>query len=370
VASDSFFTQMILDTIVTDSVFPVIGLQDLTTNYWRFAKIDELENEYWSDFRQFYTITTDTIKNFIPTINSWSDTLYIPVTFNNSENIGRFYIALDYDTTTFEYFGFENLLGNPINIQVVDTLNGVIEVNWQTPDYPTIIPSDTLIVLKFAQSIGCIGDITFRPTSKYYYVGNIEIPSSFENGQVTFADSIQTNLVSPLNNSIEVFIRPELTWEDIHCSNAYQVQVASDSMFTNLFADSLVSDTTFVPSNLNGDSTYYWRIGRYNTLDSLYWTGFWKFTTESVLGINLKAYDLATTADTFLIPVVIDSLANAIAYQLHLNYDTTAVSFIGFTDTTLLINHLNITADSGTVKIYWESTDSTLASVANILSDK
>ena len=369
VASDSFFTQMIVDTVITDSAFAVVGLQELTNNYWRVAKVDELQNEYWSDFRSFYTITTDTLKANIPTLINWSDTLCIPVTFTNSENIGLFDLDIDYDTTTFTYLGYENLLNNPTNIQVIDTSNGIINLNWQTSNLPTVIPSDTFIVLKFVQSTGCIGDISFNPSSAFYFVENVPIPSTYVNGQVTFADSIYSSLVLPLNNSADVFIRPTLTWNDIHCSNAYQVQVASDSMFTNLFADTLVADTTFVPTNLSGDSTYYWRVGRYNILDSLYWTGFWSFTTESVLKVNLEVTDLITELDTFLIPVIIDSLANSIAFQLHLNYDTTAIKFLGFTDTTLLISNMNTTADSGTVKIYWESIDSTLASVANIFSD-
>jgi hypothetical protein len=369
VALDSNFTQMITDTIVTDSVFPVTGLQALTTNYWRVAKVDELQNEYWSDFDSFYTVATSAIQNELPTIISWSDTVLVPVTFTNSENVGRFNIDLDYDTTTFDYLGFENLLDHPTNVQVTDNVNGRIEVNWQTADYPTVIPSDTMIVLKFIQTTGCIGDITFNPSSAYYFVGNVVIPSNYTNGQVTFADSIKTNLAFPANNSTEVFIRPELTWDSIQCSNAYQVQVASDSTFTNLFANVLVTDTTFIPTNLSGDSTYYWRVGRYNILDSLYWTDFWKFSTESVLEINLEALDVVTTADTFFLPVVIDSLTNAISFQVHLDYDTMAVKFLGFTDTTLLISNLNVSADSGTVKIYWESLDSSLASIANILSD-
>ena len=101
--------------------------------------------------------------------------------------------------------GYENLLNNPTNIQVTDTLNGVINLDWQTTDFPTVIPTDTFIVLKFAQKTGCFGDISFNPSSEFYFVEHVPIPSSYVNGQVTFADSIKTNLVAPLNNSVEIF---------------------------------------------------------------------------------------------------------------------------------------------------------------------
>ena len=369
VATDTFFTQMVTDTIVSDSAFGVGGMQELTMHYWRVAKVDELDNEYWSPTQTFATTTADTIINKIPTISAWEDTVQVPITFFNDQNIQKFNLTINYDTATFDYIGYQNLIDTLQNILVFDNNVGRVQLFWQSSDYAFIIPSDTLINLTFVKKAECFGQITWDSTSQYLFSENVAIPSVFENGSITFLDSLNTQLSFPEDTSINVFIRPEIVWHSVECTDGYRLQISQDSNFTMLVLDSLVLDTLATVTVLQGDSTYFWRVGRQNAVDSLYWSSTWEFTTEPVLAVSLAAKDLATSLDSFYIPLVLDSLENAIAFQLDMQYDTSAIAFLGVADATTLINGMAIQANNGMITILWESEDSSLATVANILSD-
>lgn len=365
IASDTNFTQLLIDTLVTDSFFVVTNLPELSMNYWRVAKVDKKQNEYWSAFQTASTKSIDTTSVSIPNIITWEDTVNIVIDFINNEPLGLFDLEIEYDTTALQFLGFSNSL---VNISVSDTL-GEIQLDWQTQTEPIILPNDTLIELLFLKKTACITPLDWSASSGFYFNNNTPQLSNFNNGSLTFADSTTTNLLFPNDGSVEVFIRPELTWNDIFCSNGYQVQVSQNPNFSTLLIDTFLVDTTYIPTILQGDSLYYWRVGRYNILDSLYWSDTLDFMTESVLPITVTAHDLITENDTFSIPIQIDSLANAIGFELFLNYDTTAIDFIGFTDTTTLIANLIVQNNNGTIQINWNSTDSTVLNTANIPSD-
>ena len=366
VATDTNFTQLLVNTTLTDTFYTVTGLPELSTNYWRIAKIDELGNYYWSDVLTASTKRIDTTLVQLPTFETWNDTIQVHIDFTNHEPLSAFDLGIDYDTTALQFSNFSNTLLQ--NIDLTDTL-GQIRLTWQTSTEPFIVPSDTLITLEFIQKTACITALTWASNSAFYFVENVEQIGQFENGMTTFADSNYTNLIAPIDGSSEVFIRPVLTWNDIYCSNGYQVQVSPNANFSTILIDTFITDTTYIPTILQGDSLYYWRIGRYNIIDSLYWTDSWTFTTESVLPITVAAHDIVTESDTFLFPITVDSLANAVNFEVFLDYDAASVQYIGFTDTTTLIANLNIQNINGTVKISWNSTDSTLENTANISSD-
>lgn len=366
VATDTNFTQLLIDTIATDTFFTVTGLPELSTNYWRVAKIDELGNYYWSDVSSASTKSIDTTSVNIENVTTWNDTVQVTIDFINNEPLGLFDLGIDYDTTALQFLNFSNVLLPNINVN--DTL-GQVQLNWQTTGEPFILPSDTLITLTFIKKTACVTPIIWAVNSGFYFNNNTTQIANFENGSITFSDSATTNLLFPNDGSVEVFIRPELTWNDVYCSNGYQVQISKTPTFATVLIDTVLVDTMYIPTILQGDSLYYWRVGRYNILDSLYWSDTLSFTTESVLPITATAYDVITENNTFFIPIQIDSLANAIGFEVFLNYDMTAVDFIGFTDTTTLIANLTVQDNNGVIKISWNSFDSTLANTANISSD-
>jgi len=371
IATDSNFTQVEIDTIIGDTTFAATSLQELTHYHWRVGKIDAQGNVYWSIGQSLTTKLLDTINVVIEEQYTYSDTILVPVTIQNSEYIGHFNLAMNFDTSTLEYIGFSNPLNT--DIIVIDSSNHQIELHWQAANYPEIFPSDTLIKLQFIEKNRCGGAITWDTSSQwnnFYFVDNFDVPSQFENGFGIVVDTISPTLVFPQDSAQQVFIRPEMTWQTVGCSGNYRLQIAWDANMTNILTDTLLSDTILTPFNLQGDTTYYWRVAYLNVQDSVYWSDVWQFRTENVLPVYVNAPNIVVENDTFLLPIIIDSLQNAIAFELFLEYDSTAIAFVNAQDSLTLSQPFQINSDSnGLVKIFWQAAASTLSDAANIIHD-
>jgi hypothetical protein len=372
-ATDTNFTQILVDTVLIDTVLAVGGMQSLFTHHYRVTKIDELDNEYFSPYQSFTTQLLDTISIEIEEVFTFLDSIIIPITIENTEYLGGFDLAIDFDTTAYAGSNFQNILNLPSgNIFINDTTYGRIELSWQATNAPIIFPSDTIFEIVFYKKANCNGFInwdTIGQSSNFYFNNEIILPANFQNGDAVFLDTLSVDLIFPLDSSEQVFIRPEMTWTSIDCSNNYQVQMAFDANFTNIQVDTLIADTIFTPINLLGDTTYYWRVGRNNAVDSLYLSDVWEFRTEIVFPVFIRTDDVITQVDTFVFPIQIDSLENTIAFELNLNYDTASIQFLSYFDTTTFIANLIVQDTNGVIQISWESSDSTLLSTANIVSD-
>ena len=115
-------------------------------------------------------------------------------------------------------------------------------------------------------------------------------------------------ILSPKNRSEGVSINPVLNWESYSGAINYQVQVATDSLFTNLVIDhSAITDTTLQVGPLSNNTTYFWHVKGKNwqTGDSE-WSNIAKFNTilalpEPVLLASPKnAQELATDSVLFI----------------------------------------------------------------------
>ncbi|MGB0863942.1 MAG: T9SS type A sorting domain-containing protein [Saprospiraceae bacterium] len=371
IATDSNFTQVEIDTLLEDSTYAAVGLQELTDYHWRVGKVDAAGNVYWSTGQSITTKLLDTIDVKIQEIYSYVDTIIVPVTIQNSEYIGHFDLAMNIDTAALEYIGYSNLLNT--DITVVDSTNHQIELHWQTSNYPIIFPSDTLIELMFLEKSNCGGAITWDTSSQwnnFYFIDNFSIASQLENGFGIAVDTISPTLIYPQDSAQQVFIRPKMTWQTVGCSDNYRLQIAWDENMTNILTDTLLSDTILTPFNLQGDTTYYWRVAYLNIFDSTYWSDVWEFRTENVLPVYVNTPDLVVENDTFLLPIIIDSLQNSIAFELFLQYDSTAIAFVNTQDSLTLSQPFQINSDSnGLIKILWQAANPILEDAANIIHD-
>ncbi|MBX2977036.1 MAG: VCBS repeat-containing protein, partial [Ignavibacteriaceae bacterium] len=101
----------------------------------------------------------------------------------------------------------------------------------------------------------------------------------------TLGNPFSTVLVSPTNNTYNqsvhsisfYWLKPE---ERIETISAYHFQLAKDSAFANLVLnDTTLTDTTFVVSNLEYFTNYFWRVRSTNEVTWGDWSAIWKFTT-------------------------------------------------------------------------------------------
>lgn len=87
-------------------------------------------------------------------------------------------------------------------------------------------------------------------------------------------------LVSPLNNSFNHQTNILLSWNHSLRSETYQLQIATDSSFSNIiFQDSVITDTSKFISNLSNNTSYYWRVNAKNIGGQSNYSESWSFRT-------------------------------------------------------------------------------------------
>jgi hypothetical protein len=89
-------------------------------------------------------------------------------------------------------------------------------------------------------------------------------------------------LISPTNSITNVVLRPALAWETAPQARSYRLQVARDDAFAQILIDRTLQDISFTPpSDLDRDTTYYWRVTAQNGCGEST-SPTWTFTTVNV----------------------------------------------------------------------------------------
>jgi|GEM_PF-435930 len=90
-------------------------------------------------------------------------------------------------------------------------------------------------------------------------------------------------LISPANGSTNQLTTLTLTWNRSGNTDTYRVQVATDTNFSNLFAnDSTVTDTLKTISDLANLTIYYWRVNAKNSVGVSAFSSVFRFTTKAL----------------------------------------------------------------------------------------
>jgi len=90
------------------------------------------------------------------------------------------------------------------------------------------------------------------------------------------------DLLTPSNKDKAIVLTPTLTWKLINKATRYKVQLAKDSLFTNLIytKDSTELNNVELTDNLEPFTTYYWRVQTYVQGLVGEWSKTWSFRTE------------------------------------------------------------------------------------------
>lgn len=87
-------------------------------------------------------------------------------------------------------------------------------------------------------------------------------------------------LFSPTNNATNQALSLNLVWFKSTGATSYRVQLATDSLFTNIIVnDSTLTDSIRAVSGLNNSTNYWWRVNAKNVAGTSAFTAAWKFTT-------------------------------------------------------------------------------------------
>ncbi|MGB0861271.1 MAG: T9SS type A sorting domain-containing protein [Saprospiraceae bacterium] len=368
--TDTLFNSPVIDSLIGDTMLIAPVLNPGQIYHWRVAKVDTRDSLDWSDIWTFTTGGLATIQPQIPVIKAFADTIIVPIVLDSLFDVTDFDLLMRYDSMEATLINVENtsiLTGVNINTSV----NGELRFDFNT-NIGTSVVQDTLAKLTFVQK-GCQTTLTWDTTnaaSQFTYLGIFDLPVTYQDGEIAFLDNSAPNLLTPINQQQQVFFQPDLTWNTEECVENYQLQLALDASFTNIILDTLLgNDTLFQAQNLADTTTYYWRVARIDLENSIYWSPTWDFRTESTLVVSTKAHSVATYNDTLPIAITIDSLQDAAAFELYLDYDANVLSYIDYSDTTTLISGVTVTNTGNQIKIAWSSLDSTVNSAAVIVSD-
>lgn len=94
------------------------------------------------------------------------------------------------------------------------------------------------------------------------------------------ASPSKVNLQQPLHNSLEVPIKPTLTWEQPTIAELFHLQVSLKENFSSFVVnDSILTNTSFTLNNLQLNAKYYWRVRAKGNGLWGEWSATWNFRT-------------------------------------------------------------------------------------------
>jgi hypothetical protein len=107
-------------------------------------------------------------------------------------------------------------------------------------------------------------------------------------------------LISPVDGATDISLSEDLTWDADSNAVSYDVQVATDSEFSNLIASENVTTASFSVPGLNEVTTYFWRIKAKNSCGEGDFSSVFSFTTISCTVCEASGNTSYETSTTFV----------------------------------------------------------------------
>ncbi len=95
------------------------------------------------------------------------------------------------------------------------------------------------------------------------------------------------NLTSPIDSMIDASQSQILEWDEDANAATYDVEIATDNLFTNVIASSNVIFNSYVAFNLASETTYFWRVKPKNNCGEGVFSAPFSFTTIQISCTNL-----------------------------------------------------------------------------------
>ncbi|MBK7256007.1 MAG: hypothetical protein IPI04_19385 [Ignavibacteria bacterium] len=136
-----------------------------------------------------------------------------------------------------------------------------------------------------------------HPTTKIFaYVGtiNTEISGSSPGVADAYVDTSRfgnsiLSLINPVNNSLNNPTIVDFSWHKDPNAVRYQVQVATDSLFTDIFyEDQYVYDTTITLGGFTYSAKYFWKVKSYDIYNNYTTSQTWNFKIQELPTLKLK----------------------------------------------------------------------------------
>lgn len=284
VATDSLFAGLVVnDSTLTDSVKIISNLSPLTYYWWRVNAKNAGGTGGYSEVYKFRTIGYPNVVTLInPPNNAVNQPLTIQFVWSKaSEQTSAFteplHPDLSQDRKPFIQDGLtEN--AQAIGSYWFDLVTDTVSLANLVRD--TILTDTT-------KSVSGLSNLT-----NYYWRVKAKNQAGWGSYSVWYRFTtmismpIAPQLISPPDNSTGQNLTLTFLWNKSLYASTYRIQVASDSLFSNLIVnDSTLTDTLKTVSGLSPLSYYWWRVNASNTAGTSSYSAVWKFKT---LGLPLQ----------------------------------------------------------------------------------
>jgi len=268
VSTDSLFSNLILnDSTLTDSTKFVSGLNPLT-NYWWKVQVKNIAG--WGNYSAAYKFRTLGTPAQIILIQPANNSINQPVnlTFKWSKGI---------DQTLAKIISRrkDNLIKD--NIELVNKY--WFELVTDTSSLANMQRDTTLTdTTKNINGLSNLTNYWWRVKAKNEIGwGNF---SAWYKFTTIVPVPVSPVLVSPLNNAVGLPLYLNLQWNKPVYATSYRVQVATDSLFSNLIVnDSTLTDSIKAINGLQPLTYYYWRVNASNLGGTSNYSSVWRFRT-------------------------------------------------------------------------------------------
>lgn len=161
-------------------------------------------------------------------------------------------------------------------------------------------------------------------------------------------------LVSPLDNSTNELVSPILIWNASNGASSYNLNIATDSGFTNIVIDkSKIKETSYNVTGLNNSTFYYWRVQAINNSDKSEWSEVWQFITGVAPSIPTLSSPENNSLTLFM-PITFywDSSNGASGYTLQISTSGTFTSF-EYNQANITSTNQQVTTLKPLTQYYW-----------------
>ncbi len=296
------------------------------------------------------------------------ETIQIPVTVSElteDDGVTSFEFNIVYDTNFVFLSGVESsgtLTEDGFPIDNPNYAPGKLRVAYASVN--PIVGSGTLIYIE--AQLNAVGQTNLDwENPQFFGPGGVAIDLNPSNGSITIGDiqPLQApNLISPQNGATNVSTSTNLYWEAVADADHYNLQVAKDNGFSQVVVSRTnLNNNIYSLSNLDYETTYYWRVNAENVDATSDWSSVWNFTTEAQEPVpdqtNLvypeDGQTLEMDQNENFVELSWDAPAGQItAYQLDVAFDGTFMDMV-FTDNTLQNTTYTLNGLQDNETYYW-----------------